>query len=219
MPDPFTLSLPQLLEWLKENRFISPQGAVGFFVFMTLEEMGLPAPFVSTSILFIIGLGFGLGQLGYGEVVASVILVVLASLLGPSIPYWFGRSAARALLLKATGRLRLGPHLQKVEAKLQQMGARGVFMGRLTPGLLLATSVAAGTLRVPFGAFLGASVASALVWSGAWLTVGYLTARFGMELLPALRYVPLAVVVLLLVIVGVSFKIRRAVKLQRLRSQ
>ncbi|MCX6024330.1 MAG: VTT domain-containing protein, partial [Chloroflexi bacterium] len=71
--------------------------------------------------------------------------------------------------------VRLTPErLAYAEGRLHQNGFMAVVIGRLIPGLRNPTSLASGTLRLPYEVFLPATLVSALIWSVFYFSAGVL---------------------------------------------
>src|SRR4030095_1272193 len=80
-------------------------------------------------------------------------------MLGSSISVWLSRRGGRPLLLRYGRYFQLDAEkLARSEAFLQRRGFIAVVIGRLTPGLRVATTVAAGAFGVPYRQFLPASL-------------------------------------------------------------
>jgi membrane protein DedA with SNARE-associated domain len=69
------------------------------FFFMMTEEIGLPAPLVSNTIVLALGYDAGIrGQAVFLTFMMLQITVIGSSIAGASIIYWIGRAGARPLV-------------------------------------------------------------------------------------------------------------------------
>ncbi len=99
-----------------------------------------------------------------------IVLSTLGALVGDHIDYWLGRTQIqwirRFSLLKR--------YIEKVEPLVKQYGGKMVFIGRFSAYLRSWVALSAGALGLPYRQFLLYDVPSAVVWSIAWVTAGYL---------------------------------------------
>ena len=67
--------------------------------------------------------------------------------------------------------------LLKMEHWYQKHRAPAIILGRLVPGLRIATTVVAGIFEVPFWAFAGYTTISGVIWAAIYLTAGAVLGR------------------------------------------
>lgn len=167
-----------IAEW--SLRFLDEHAQLALFVWLLLEEAGLPMPLPGDVIVVAAGTKLAHGGLSW---LTALALVSIATVGGSSILFWVARRGGRPLLTQ------FGPYLQldaerlaRSEEFLQRRGFQAVVIGRLTPGLRVVTTVAAGAFGVPYRQFLPAS----LIGSNnlVLLLAGYF---FGPELLRAIQ--------------------------------
>ena len=142
-------------------RFLDAHGYVGVFLFLLVEEAGTPIPIPGDVVMVLAGVRAGQGRFDLFEILA---VMQVATVIGASILYWLARRAGRRVVY------RLGRHVGLTEARLewaagelQQRGALAVFVGRLTPGLRIATPLICGVLAFPFRHFLPAIALGSLL--------------------------------------------------------
>jgi membrane-associated protein len=139
--------------------FVAHWGYLGVFAAIFAEEAGVPLPLPGD--LFIAALGAA-GRANASSFVVTTIIVLVASVGGSAvmkIGRRFGCNEARAL---------------RVERWLERRGAVAITLGRLTPGLRIVLTVAAGALRMRREVFMiGTGVASVL-WVGIYYWLGFL---------------------------------------------
>lgn len=186
-------------------------GWAAIFALMTLEEMGLPAPLVSDAVVLAIGYSSGLGQSqALAKFLILLFLVVASSLTGASAVYWAARFGSRPLLERITARVGARGYLARVEAWLSRRGSAVIILARLTPGLLTASSVVAGTLRVPYLLFCLYVTISAAIWAGIIFALGLAAGRGATTLLPPEQRVwLLQLLVGLVLVVALLWLVRR----------
>jgi membrane protein DedA with SNARE-associated domain len=96
-----------------------------------------------------------LASLGLLDLRAVIVVAVLADLVGDTILYFVGRNGLGGL--PGRWRTRLGMPAERVERladHFRRKGGRTLVVGKLTHSAGAAVLVAAGTARMPFGAFL-----------------------------------------------------------------
>ena len=166
--------------------------------------------------------GLGLGFFVPGETIvlllsatldsptaALVMLLVVAvgGSLGDHVGYLLGRRfGPRMRSTKVIRRLGVGNWDRAVEA-LERRGALAVFLTRLVPVIRTLTPAAAGAARVPYRAFLPASLGGALTWSLVYVGVGFLV-RSSLDVvqryLGAGGWILLLIVAVVVVIVAIA---------------
>lgn len=168
---PWILALLRLLQQNDEKAL--------FFLLM-IEEAGVPIPAVPGDVIIMLaGYRASLGEMSLPEVVLATTFGVQ---LGSTILYMLSRRFGHALISRYGRFIHLDRgRLARVERWIQQRGPIVVFLGRLTPGLRISTSVAAGIFQIPFRQFMLYATMSALIWCLFWVAMGYF---FGSALLP-----------------------------------
>jgi membrane protein DedA with SNARE-associated domain len=137
-------------------RFLDEHAHLALFVWLLLEEGGLPMPLPGDLVVLGAGARLAQGQL-HGPGV--VLLLELATLLGSTLLFALARRGGRPLLLRFGPYLHLdATRLAHFESYLQRRGFRAVVVGRLTPGLRVPMTLAAGALGVPYREFLPAAL-------------------------------------------------------------
>src|SRR5438309_7506476 len=115
-------------EW--SLRFLDEHAQLALFVWLLLEEAGLPMPLPGD--LIVLAAGTRLAQGGTFWLV-PLALVSIATMLGSTILFWLARRGGRPLLLRHGRYFQLdADRLAKAEAFLQRRGSAAVVVGRLT---------------------------------------------------------------------------------------
>ncbi len=187
--------------------FLREHGLLAAFVFLLIEEAGVPVPVPGDVLMIILGVDARSGQTRVWEAIA---VMELATLIGASFLYAVARRAGRGLVYRYGRFMRLSPQrLDGVEHWLARHGFLAVFIGRLVPGLRIVTAVACGVFDVPFRQFLPAMGLGALAYITIYVLAGYL---FGPPLLATLErlHLPFSLVGSLATLVLVLVWILRA---------
>lgn len=137
----------------------------------------------------------------------------LGAFLGDNGAYWLGRwigePLAERLFRGEKGRARIA----WAEAAIRKRGAALIVIGRFIPGGRTATTVAAGTLEMPYRRFLPADAFAAAVWALYVSMLGFL----GGEAFEDNLWLPLAIA--LGIAFGVSAGVEAWRRLQRRRGK
>ena len=143
---------------------------VGLNVF--LQQLGLPIPAVPTMMvagaLAVDGRIFGAGVFGI-SVLASVVADALWFLAGRRYGYPVLRLLCRVSLSPDTC-------VRQTEGIFERYGFYSLVVSKFVPGFSTVAPPVAGALRMSFGQFLLAAIASAALWVGAAMSVGLLFA-------------------------------------------
>jgi membrane protein DedA with SNARE-associated domain len=174
--------------------------AVGGLI--TLEDFGIPVP--GETILIAAAVYAGAGRL---NIVAVGLVAVLAAVAGDNIGYAVGFYGGRALVLRFGKYVGLtSKRLDKAEDFFDRYGGVVVAGARFIEGLRQANGIVAGTIRMPWPRFLIFNTLGAVLWVGAWASVGYLAgghitaiydtvSRYSLYLLIALAVVVAALII------------------------
>src|SRR6478736_3715666 len=137
-----------------------------------LQQLGLPIPAVPT--MMVAGALAGAGKMSGA---AAFVLSVAASLVADLAWFWAGRRFGYPVL-RFLCRVSLSPDtcVRQTEGIFERWGFYSVVLSKFVPGFATVAPPIAGALRMRAGAFVVASIASAALWVGAAMSVGYLFA-------------------------------------------
>lgn len=141
---------------------------IGFNVF--LQQLGLPIPAVPT--MMVAGALAADGKLpGAGVFAIALVATVVADV----IWFWAGRRFGYPVL-RLLCRVSMSPDtcVQQTEGIFERWGFYSLVVSKFVPGFSTVAPPIAGALRMPVGQFLLATVASAALWVGAAMGIGYL---------------------------------------------
>lgn len=156
--------------------FLLAHGYVVLFGCVLAEQAGAPIP--ATPALLGIGALAGLGRIPLWP---AVLLSLLACLLSDSIWYWMGRRRG-ASILRILCAISLEPDscVSTTRRTFERLGPSSLLFAKFVPGLSTAAPPMAGVTGMQYGQFLLADGAGSLLWSGAFLALGWIF-RFQME--------------------------------------
>ena len=159
--------LSQSLVSLLETHPLVVIGTILFF-----EELGVPSPIPGDVLMMLAGVK---ARQGYYPLWVILLVQELVTVAGTCGLYFFSRRFGRSLVQRYGWLLHLGPeNLARAEAAIGRSGGRAIVVGRLLPGLRIATPIAAGVLGVPFLTFLPAISLGAFLYLGFFTLLGAL---------------------------------------------
>ena len=153
----------------------NPSGLWGLFALAIVTDIGIPAPFILDTVLILTAYQSGpismpvlltVLALFLGRQIGSGILYLLSRLLGKAFSRWLQRHFPI---------LREG--LDSLGKRLSRWALLAVVTGRLTPGLLQITSVAAGTIRLRYYQFALGIALSSIIYDGILVLLGFIAAH------------------------------------------
>jgi membrane protein DedA with SNARE-associated domain len=196
-----------MVDWWTEvglatSSFLDRHGLLAAFVFLLIEEAGVPVPVPGDVLMLILGVHARQGLVPLWQAIAATWL---GTLIGSTFLYFAARMAGRDLVYRYGRFIRLTPErLDRAERWLKQHGTRAVFLGRLVPGLRILTAVACGVFEVPFRVFFPAMSLGALLYILVYTLLGYFLGRPVLDFLEKIHIpfgllgslVPLSLIVL-----------------------
>ncbi|MDX1433101.1 MAG: DedA family protein [Gammaproteobacteria bacterium] len=138
--------------------FVERYGYVGIFAAVLVEGFGIPAP--GQTLLAVAAL---LAARGDMDIVAVVAVAWCATVLGNLIGYLIGRRAGRRVLLRIGVR---PTRIRRVEGFVRRYGPLIIVLARFVDGLRQFSSIVAGSLKMPWHAYLGSLLLGATLWAG-----------------------------------------------------
>jgi membrane protein DedA with SNARE-associated domain len=161
--------------------FVARHGYVLLFCWVLLEQSAIPLP--SVPLLLAAGALIRSGRLNAPLAIACC---VVAALMADTIWFQLGRSRGRRVL-RLLCRVSLEPDscVRQTENAFLKYGMSSLLVSKFIPGLNAVAAPLAGNSRSPYWRFVLYDSAGAIIWSGAYLTLGYL---FSEQLETALGY-------------------------------
>jgi len=150
--------------------FLLRHGYAVLLVWVFAEQLGLPVP--SLPLLLAAGALAGAGKFSF---VNSLLMCVLASVVADSIWYSLGRlRGIKVLQLLCKISLEPDSCVRRTEGIFAKQGARSLIAAKFVPGLGTVAPPLAGIFHMRPSRFLIFDVTGAVLWSGAYLGVGYI---------------------------------------------
>ncbi len=137
-----------------------------------LQQLGLPIPAVPTMMI-----AGALAAAGKISGAGAFALSIAASLAADLAWFWAGRRFGYPVL-RFLCRVSLSPDacVRQTEGIFERWGFYSVVLSKFVPGFATVAPPIAGALHMRLGSFALASLASAALWVGAAMSVGYLFA-------------------------------------------
>lgn len=182
------------------NRIIMEYGYAAIFLFVFLQEIGVPNPLTNELVLIFSGYLAYSGILVIGKV---FFVAVSADITGTSILYLTFYLLSRQYLFSHPPRawLKLAVRLEKLKKRIDNGNRWTIFMGRLTPFLRGYVSVAAGVLQIKPKVFLTTVLLSGMVWSGGLVLTGMMLGPYWNKLAQKISAVQFIMLLIILITV------------------
>jgi membrane protein DedA with SNARE-associated domain len=145
-------------------------GYAALMVLVGVEGFGIPFP--GQTMLIAAGIYASAGQL---DLVAVLLLGLVAAIVGDNIGYAIGRCAGRRLVLRFGRYVFLTEErVKSTERFFARRGTLLVPVARFVDGLRQATGMVAGMAQMSWLRFLTYNGLGSIAWVGVWVFVGYL---------------------------------------------
>jgi membrane protein DedA with SNARE-associated domain len=181
------------------------QALLGLFLVTGLTEIGIPFPFIVDTILIVTGIHRGILSANVGMIMLSLLV---GRLVGASLIYWLTRIIGKIFIDRLNRRF---PVIERrmtwITNKLSRRAPLAVAIVRLTPGLLTASTVAAGIMRLRYYYLLFGIIISSLIADLALLLLGFFTGK-GLEQF-GVKLNVWVVVIIVIVVIGLIYLITR----------
>src|ERR1700737_154590 len=191
------------------DTFLAQHGALAAFVYLAVEEAGVPIPIPGDFLMLTLGVRARDGSIVLWQVIAAM---EAGTVLGSVLLYWLARRGGRGVVERYGRFIGIRPQqLGRAEAQLNRHGALAVLIGRLFPGLRVVTAIACGIFCVPFRVFLPAMALGGLIYIVGYTLLGYFAGPAVFGVIEAL-HLPVAMIgsgIPLLLLVGGLVLIRR----------
>jgi undecaprenyl-diphosphatase len=111
------------------------------------------------------------------DLVAVIIVGILAAIVGESVGFWLGRRWGHRLLLKIPILKRLGGQLADAETYFKRHGGKTVFIGRYATAIGAFVPFTAGMGRMSYRRFLAFDIPAIVIWATGISIFGYFFGR------------------------------------------
>ena len=173
--------VPEHIEIVRILAFVERHGYALLFLWVMAEQSAIPLP--SAPLLLAAGALIHAGRL---HIVPAILCCMIAALVADTVWFALGRNRGRQVL-RLVCRLSLEPDscVRQTENAFLKYGMSSLLVSKFIPGLNTVAAPLAGHSRSSYLRFALYDTAGALIWSGAYLAVGYL---FSEQLEKAIGY-------------------------------
>ncbi|MEI6948715.1 DedA family protein [Paraflavisolibacter sp. H34] len=189
----------QFIEWIIHN------GGLYFLLFVVFAETGLFIGFFlpGDSLLFAAGIYTEELAKAFFNVHYSIILllVIIASVLGNMVGYWFGRKAGPLLYERKETWLFRRKHLVRAREFYEEYGKGTIFMAKFVPIIRTFAPIIAGIVRMDRPTFMLYNVIGSVAWVcsmmlGGHFLQGWVEKEFGYSLKDHIEAITLVIIVM-----------------------
>lgn len=183
------------------------------FLFLVIfVETGLVvAPFLpGDSLLFVAGTLAGSGYLSITVVYVSLLI---ASVLGDTVNYWFGHFIGQKVFSKENSKIFKKEYLEQTREFYEKHGSKAIILARFLPILRTFAPFIAGVGRMHYRTFIAFNILGAALWVTLFTFAGYFFG--GLEFVQHnFHYAVVLIIVLSLIPAGLEFmKFKKGPKL------
>lgn len=188
-------------------------GAIGVFAMLFLENIFPPIP--SEVVLPLAGVASGRGAMTFWAVlVAALVANVVGAWVLYGVGYFFGAERVRWLCGKVP--LLEVEDFDKSAAWFEKHGSKGIFFGRMVPGIRAIISVPAGVYKMNWLSFTVLTAVGSTIWNSLFIILGYKLGENWKVIEPYTDLISKIIYVIVIVLV-VWFVVHRVVRNRRRR--
>jgi membrane-associated protein len=188
----------QFIEWIINN------GGLYLLIFIVFAETGLFVGFFlpGDSLLFAAGIYLGrLSEEFFGMIYGVILLVIIASILGNLVGYWFGRKTGPLLYERKESWLFKRKHLLRATEFYHEYGKATIFLAKFLPILRTFAPIVAGIVKMHKPTFILYNVLGSLAWVCSMMLGGYflqtwVLQQFGFSLKDHIEAITIAIILM-----------------------
>jgi membrane protein DedA with SNARE-associated domain len=157
----------------------NPNGLIILFALAVITDIGVPVPFVLDTILILSAYKvFSEVNQNWTPVILIVVMLFLGRQVGSAILYGLSRFVGVGFINWLRKHVpSIGCRLDSFSTGKKHWAPLAVVTGRLTPGLLQITSVAAGAIRLGYPYFVVGVALASLLYDGILVGLGLVAAH------------------------------------------
>lgn len=189
--------LNNLIDWIIEN------GGLYLLLFVVFAETGLFVGFFlpGDSLLFAAGIKMAKLTEEFYDVHWSVIIimVMIASVLGNMVGYWFGYKTGPILFERRDTWLFKKKHMVNAKAFYEKNGKATIFLAKFLPIIRTFAPIVAGVVRMDKAVFMFYNIIGSLAWVTSMMLGGYfletwVNKRFGFSLAKHIEVIAVGII-------------------------
>lgn len=200
--------LNNLVEWILNN------GGLFFLLFVVFAETGLFVGFFlpGDSLLFAAGIYLRKYPEGFYHLhyLVVVLLIIVASVLGNQVGYWFGRKTGPHFFHRSDSWYFKKKHLLRAQDFYNQYGKGTIFLAKFLPIIRTFAPIVAGIVKMERSIFFLYNVLGSLAWVVSMVLGGYfieawVIKQFGISLTEYIEMI--AIVIILITTLPILYKL------------
>ena len=212
--------IQQFIEWIIHN------GGLYFLLFVIFAETGLFVGFFlpGDSLLFAAGIYMSdLAREFFGfHWIFIIILVIIASVLGNTVGYWFGNKTGPLLFERKDTWIFKRKHLMRAKEFYDQYGKATIFLAKFLPIIRTFAPIVAGIVKMDKKTFLFYNIIGSICWVSSMMLGGYflqswVERKFGYSLKDHIEAI--TIVIILITTLPVLYKLFFGSKKEKSKSQ
>jgi membrane-associated protein len=189
----------QFIEWIINN------GGLYVLLLVVFAETGLFIGFVfpGDSLLFAAGIYMGDLSAEFFGVHWSIIMimVMIASVLGNIVGYWFGQKAGPLLFERKDTWIFKKKHLLRAKDFYDHYGKGTIFAAKFLPIIRTFAPIVAGVVRMPRASFMFYNIIGSIAWVSSMMMGGYylqswVERKFGYSLKDHIEAIAIVIIVI-----------------------
>ena len=184
------------IEWIIQN------GGLYFLLFVIFAETGLFVGFFlpGDSLLFAAGIYLSnLAEEFFNMPYLVIVLVIIASILGNLVGYWFGRKAGPLLYERKESFLFRKKHLVRATEFYHEYGKATIFLAKFLPIIRTFAPIVAGIVKMDRRVFVLYNILGSVAWVCSMMLGGYylqswVEAKWGYSLKDHIEAITIAII-------------------------
>jgi membrane-associated protein len=189
--------LHDFIDWVINN------GGIYILILIIFAETGLFVGFFLPGDSLLFAAGIVLGRLAEEFFVNSIPMilftVILASVIGNIVGYWFGRTTGPLLYERKETWLFRRKHLMRASGFYDQYGKATIFLAKFLPIIRTFAPIVAGVVKMPAHVFMLFNILGSIAWVSSMMLGGYFLEewvknRFGFSLLDYIELITVGII-------------------------
>lgn len=170
--------IQQFIDWIINN------GGLYVLLLVIFAETGLFVGFFMPGDSLLFAAGIWLDQLAaqfFGLPYVVILLVIIASILGNMVGYWFGRKTGPLMYERKESFLFRKKHLVRATDFYHQYGKATIFLAKFLPIIRTFAPIVAGIVKMDRSTFVLYNILGSLVWVTTMMLGGHFLQTWVMD--------------------------------------
>ena len=189
--------LHDFINWVIEN------GGIYILLLIIFAETGLFVGFFLPGDSLLFAAGIVLGRLAEEFFVHSIpvviVCVILASVIGNLVGYWFGKQTGPLLYDRKESWLFRRKHLMRAKDFYEEYGKATIFLAKFLPIIRTFAPIVAGVVKMNYGVFVFYNIVGSIAWVCSMMLGGYfleewVKREFGFSLLDYIEIITVGII-------------------------